>query len=93
MLDGNPTSRPTLSSTSTTSGPQKEKRGSNAGEKREKMSTIVSHPQLATGRELNVHKVHRPNLVWANRSPAILAQLRLDPRLGVLLRNCRPNSR
>ncbi len=41
MLDGNPISRPTLSSTSTTSVPRKEKRGSNAGEKPEKVSTIV----------------------------------------------------
>ena len=42
MLDGNRISRPTLSSTSTTSAPRKEKRGSNAGEKREKVSMIVS---------------------------------------------------
>ncbi len=42
MLDGNPISRPTLSSTA----PRKLKRGSNAGEKREKVSTIVSTRNL-----------------------------------------------
>jgi len=44
---GNPPCRPNLSSTSTTSAPQKLNRGSTAGEKRENVSTIVSRAASA----------------------------------------------
>jgi hypothetical protein len=43
MTAGSPTSRPTLSSTSTTSAPRKLKRGSIAGEKRENGFSLCAH--------------------------------------------------
>jgi hypothetical protein len=65
---------PIFSSTSTTSAPRKDKRGSNAGDRQ--------HPQLRSGRQLIMHEVHRPNLIGSQRRAAILTQLGLDPTLG-----------
>jgi len=69
-----PASRPIFSSTSTTSAPRKDKRGSNAGDRQ--------HPRLRSGRQLIMHEVHRPNLIGSQRRAAILTQLGLDPTLG-----------
>jgi hypothetical protein len=62
---------PIFSSTSTTSAPRKDKRGSNAGDRQ--------HPRLRSGRQLIMHEVHRPNLIGSQRRAAILTQLGLDP--------------
>ena len=80
-----PTSPPTLSGTSTTSTPQKEKRGSSAGEKRESVSTI-EHTKLAACGQLIMHEVHRPGLIRPGGNLAVLTQLRFDPALGRLAR-------
>jgi hypothetical protein len=68
-------------------------RGPIAGENREKVSTIVSRRSLRPRGKLVMDKVHRPNLVRVHRGLAILTKLGPDPRLGTLLRNCRPISR
>lgn len=56
------------------------------------ISTMVSYPDLATGGNLVVDKVHGPGLVDLDGCGAILTQLRLQPAFGGLLRNCSPIS-
>jgi hypothetical protein len=68
-----PASRPIFSSTSTTSAPRKDKRGSNAGDRQ--------HPRLRSGRQLIMHEVHRPDLIGSQRRAAILTLLGLDPNV------------
>ena len=59
----------TFPRTSTTSSPRKVKRGSKAGEKREKVSMMVSTREFLTGRQLIVNEVHRPSFVRSCRLP------------------------
>jgi len=51
------------------------------------------HPKLAARRQLLMDEVHRPGLVRSRRRLSITRSLALTRRFGVLLRNCRPNSR
>ena len=93
IVAGNPISRPTLSNTSTTSTPRKEKRGSNASEKRENVSTIVSTQSLRPVASWSwIKSITQVSFgrVALHRSSRSFA---LTRRFGVLLRNCRPNLR
>jgi len=65
VVAGNPIARPTLSSTSTTSAPRKVKRGSDAGEKRGKVSTIVSTRSLRIRVDQGTEFVSRDLDLWA----------------------------
>ena len=93
MTAGNPTARPTLSSTSTTSAPRKSNRGSIAGEKRENVSTIVSTrsfvPVASWSCTKSIAQVSFDRVAGRRCSRS----LALTRRLGVLWRNCRPISR
>src|ERR1700739_1693409 len=84
MTAGNPTARPTLSSTSTTSAPRKLNRGFDSRREARERVDNRQHAQLRPGRQLVVHKVHCPGLVRSRRRSAVLPQLSFDAALGCL---------